>query len=142
MSLVIHLISISSVKLCLGFNPINVLSLSHVNLNASSTCILVSRIIYDDGMIASSKGSDCLNAENACSDHGIWTWILTLIWTLILTIYLRSEMKIPSSCMVITYPSSRISWISSDMMRILGTSSTNCFSIVIDVCVVLLLCGC
>ena len=121
----------SSVELCPGFNPINILSWSHENMNASGTCVLVSRITYDDEMTASSKGSNCLNAKNACSDHGIWTWILTLI----LTICLRSEMKTPSSCMVIIYPSSVISWISSDMMRILGTWSTNCSLIMINACI-------
>ena len=29
-------------------------------MNASSICVLVSRIAYDDEMTASSKGSDCL----------------------------------------------------------------------------------
>ena len=124
----------SSVELCPGFDPINVLSWSHVNVNAHGACILVSKIIYDDEMTASLKQSDCLNAKNACSDHGIWTWILTSI----LTVCPRSKMKIPSSCAVITYPSSMISWISSDMMRILGTWSTSCSLIVIDVCIYLL----
>ena len=119
----------------LVIDPINVLSWSHVSVNTSSTCILVSRIIYDDEMTASLKGSDCLNAENACSNHGIWTWILTSIWTLILTICLRSEMKILSSCVVIAYPLSVISWISSDVMRILETWSTNCSLIMINVCI-------
>ena len=112
-----------------GFDTI-ILSWSHVNVNASGTCILVSKTVYDDEMTASSKGSNCLNAENACPNHGIW------ILTLILTICLRSEMKIPSSsCAVIAYPSSMISWISLDMMRILGTWSMNCSLIMINVCV-------
>ena len=67
----------SSVELCPGFDPINVLSWSHVNVNTSGACILVSRITYDDEMTASSEGSNCLNAKNACSYHRIWTWILT-----------------------------------------------------------------
>ena len=64
-------------------------------MNASIACTLVSRIIYDDEMTASSMGSNCLNAENACFNHGISTSILTLIWT----IWMRSEMKILSFCM-------------------------------------------
>ena len=55
-------------------------------MNASGSCILVSRIVYGDEMNVSLKGSDCLNAENACSDHGILTSILTVC--------LKSEMKI------------------------------------------------
>ena len=100
-------------------------------MNVSGTCVLVSRIIYGVEMTVSWKGSDCLNAKDACSDHGIWTWILISI----LTICLGSEMKILSSCVVITFPSNVISWISSGMMRIPKTWSTNCSSIMIDVCV-------
>ena len=69
----------SSVKPCSGFNQINALFWSHVNMNVSVTCALESRIAYDDEMTACSRGSDCLNAENACFNHGISTWILTLI---------------------------------------------------------------
>ena len=79
----------SLVKLCPGFDPINVLFGSQVNVNASGACVLVSRIVYGVKMTVPWKGSDCLNAENACSDHGIWTWILISIWT----ICLGSEMK-------------------------------------------------
>ena len=58
----------SLVQLCPGIDQINVLSWSQVNLNASGTCVLVSRIIYGVEMTVFWKGSDCLNAENACSD--------------------------------------------------------------------------
>ena len=61
----------SLVKLCPGFNPINILSWSQVNVNASGACVLVSRIVYGVKVTVSWKGSDCLNAENACSNHGI-----------------------------------------------------------------------
>ena len=121
----------SPVKLCPRFDPINVLSWSHVNVNTSVACTLVDRIAYDDEMTASSRGSDCLNAENTCFNHGILTWILTLIWT----ICLRSEMKILSSCVVTTCPSSAISSISLDMMKTLGIWSMNCFLIVVNVCI-------
>ena len=100
-------------------------------MNTSCACILVSRIIYVVEMTVSWKGSDCLNAKNACSNHGIWTWTLTSI----LTVCLGSEMKILSSCMVIAYPSNMISWISSDVIRIPETWSMNCSSIVIGVCI-------
>ena len=117
----------SSVKLCPGFDPINVLSWSHVNVNTSFACTLASRIAYDDEMTASSRGSDCLNAENASFDHGI----LTSIWT----VCLRNEMKILSSCTVTACPLSAISLISLDVMKILGIWSTNCSLIMIDVCI-------
>ena len=120
----------SSVKLCPGFDPINVLSWSHVNVNASIACTLASRIAYDDEMTASLRGSDCLNGKNAFFNHGILTWILTLIWT----IRLRIEMTI-LSCTVTACPSSMISSISLDVMKILGIWSTNCSLIVIDVCI-------
>ena len=92
----------SLVELCAGSNSINALSWSQVN--ASCACVLVSKIAYD--------------AENACSDHGIWT--------LSLTFHLGSQMKTLSPCAVIAYPSSVISWISSNMMRIPETWSMNC----------------
>ena len=44
----------SSVELCPGFDPINILYWSHMNVNTSVACVLVSRITYDDKMTASS----------------------------------------------------------------------------------------
>ena len=102
----------SLVELCAGSDSINVLSWSQVNMNTSCACVLVSKIAYD--------------VENACSDHGIWILIWTWIWTLSLTFCLRTEMKTLSSCAMITYPLSMISWISSNMMRIPETWSMNC----------------
>ena len=96
-------------------------------MNASCTCVLVSKIIYDVKMTVSWKGSDCLNAQNACFDHAIWT----SIWTFCL----GSEMKNLPSCSMIAYPLSVISWISLDVMRIPETWSMDCSSIVIDVCI-------
>ena len=69
--------SLSLVKLCVESDSIKILSWSQVNVNTSCACVLVSRIVYDVEMTISWKGSNCLNAENACFDHGIWTWILT-----------------------------------------------------------------
>ena len=102
----------SLVKLCAESYLINILPWSQVNVNASCTSILVSKITCD--------------AENASSDHVIWTWILALIWTSSLTFHLESEMKTLSLCVVIAYPLSVISWISSDVMRISETWSMNC----------------
>ena len=82
-------------------DPINVLSWSLRSLNASCTCVLVSRIIYDVKMTVFFKESNCLNGKNTCSSPAIWT--------LILTSCLRSEMKILPSCGVITYLLSVIS---------------------------------
>ena len=121
----------SSVEPCPGFDPINILSWSHVNVNASVTCTLVSRITYDDEMTASLRGSNCLNAKNTCFDHGISTWILTSIWT----ICLRSKIKILSSCAVTACPSSVISLISLDVMKTLGIWSMNCSLTMIDICI-------
>ena len=108
-------------------DPINVLSWSLGSMKASCACVLVSRIIYVVEMTVFWKGSDCLNGENACSGPGIWTSNLTSC--------LRSEMKILSSCGVITYLSSVISYTSLDTMKILRTWSMNCSLTMIDICV-------
>ena len=106
-------------------DPINILSWSLGSMNTSCTCVLVSRI-YEVEMTVFLKGSDCLNDENTCSGPGIWTLILTSCQ--------RSEMKILSSCWVITYLLSLVFWTSLDMIRILGTLSMNCSSTVMDFC--------
>ena len=117
-SLVYRSLSPPLVELCAGFDLINTLFWSQANVNASCTCVLVSRITYD--------------AESACSDHWIWTWIWTLSSTLRLTFHLGSEMKTLSPCSVIACSLSVTSWISSNVMRIPETWSMNCSWIVID----------
>ena len=108
-------------------DPINVLSWSLGRVNASCTCVLMSGIIYDVKMTVFWKVSNCLNGKNTCSGPGIWT--------LILTSCLRSEMKILSSCGMITYLLSVISMTSLHAMRILGTWSMNCSLTMINICV-------
>ena len=46
----------SLVELCAGFDSINVLSWSQVNVNTSGTCILVIRIIYEVKMTCLLEG--------------------------------------------------------------------------------------
>ena len=121
------------VELCLKLSsntrsdPINILSQSMGSVNASCTCVLVSRIVHDVKTTVFWQGSNCPSGKNTCSSP--------VIWTLILTSCLRSRMKILSSCGVIAYLLSMISWTSLDAMRILGTWNVNCSLTMIDICV-------
>ena len=84
-----------------GSDPINILSCSLASMNAFDTCVLVSGIIDDVEMTVFWKGRNCPNGENICSGPGISTSILTSC--------LGREMRILSSCGLITYLLSVIS---------------------------------